>query len=124
MDGMTLLAEARAAGLEVRADGDRLVVRGPRTRENLARSLLAHKPDVMAAIHAVAERVAVMQSQLPRSGAVPFLMFRTAALATDAPGRCLSCGDRLTPGQRYRCAPCGEAARLVLAGREHESAGR
>src|SRR5688572_1000777 len=99
MDGMTLLAEARAAGLEVRADGDRLVVRGPRTQEGLARALLAHKPDVLTALQAVAERAAVMRMQLPRSGPVPFLTYRPAALATDTPGRCLSCGDGLTPDQ-------------------------
>lgn len=37
MDGLTLLAEARAAGLEVRAEGDRLVIRGPRKAEALAK---------------------------------------------------------------------------------------
>ena len=31
MDGLTILNEARAAGLEIKVDGDRLVVRGPRS---------------------------------------------------------------------------------------------
>ncbi len=48
MGGVALLDEARAAGLTVRADGDRLVVRGPRRCAALARSILDHKPDVMA----------------------------------------------------------------------------
>ena len=52
MDGVALLAEANAAGLTVRADGDRLVVRGPRRCAALAQSLLARKPDVLAALEA------------------------------------------------------------------------
>jgi hypothetical protein len=48
--GCDLLAEARAAGLTARAEGDRLVVRGPRSAEALMRRLLAHKPDVLAAL--------------------------------------------------------------------------
>ncbi|MEE9297191.1 MAG: hypothetical protein V3W34_19805 [Phycisphaerae bacterium] len=47
---VALLAEARAAGLTVRADGDRLVIRGPRRCAELAQSILARKPDVMAAL--------------------------------------------------------------------------
>jgi hypothetical protein len=43
MDVVVLLEEARARGLEVRADGDRLVMRGPRSAEALVRQLLAHK---------------------------------------------------------------------------------
>jgi hypothetical protein len=42
-----LLEQAQAAGLEVHADGDRLVVRGPQSAEALARQLLAHKGDLM-----------------------------------------------------------------------------
>ena len=38
-----LLAEARAAGLALRADGERLVIRGPRECEALAKKLLAHR---------------------------------------------------------------------------------
>jgi hypothetical protein len=56
MDGVTALAEARAAGLEVRADGDRLVVRGPRSAEVLAKRLLGCKADVMAALEAEAAK--------------------------------------------------------------------
>jgi hypothetical protein len=52
MDGVTLLREARAAGLSVAAEGDKLVIRGPRRAEPVARLLLAHKPDVLAALAA------------------------------------------------------------------------
>lgn len=52
MDGMTLLKNARAAGLRVTADGDRLVVRGPRSEEPVAAQLLANKQLVMTALRA------------------------------------------------------------------------
>ena len=52
MDGMTLLEEARAAGLTVLADGTRLVVRGPRAAEAMARRLLERKVEVLAALAA------------------------------------------------------------------------
>src|SRR5262245_63117992 len=48
----TLLEQAQAIGLDVRADGDRLVVRGPQSAEALARQLLAHKGDLMRLLSA------------------------------------------------------------------------
>ena len=50
MDGMTLLEEARAAGLTVTTDGDRLRIRGPRSAEPIAQKILRHKADVLAAL--------------------------------------------------------------------------
>jgi hypothetical protein len=47
MDGLTLLHEARAAGLMVTVEGGRLRVRGPRRADALARALLAHKEAVL-----------------------------------------------------------------------------
>ena len=44
----TLLVEAQIAGLELRADGERLVIRGPRECEALAKELLAHKVTIPA----------------------------------------------------------------------------
>ena len=46
MDALTLLRKASEAGLEVRADGERLVVRGPRRHEDLARHVL-DRQDIM-----------------------------------------------------------------------------
>lgn len=43
MDGLTLVAEAERAGLSVSANGNALVVRGPRRAEPLARRLIANK---------------------------------------------------------------------------------
>lgn len=60
----TLLAEAQAAGLKVRTDGDRLVVRGPRTAEALAKALLARKGEVVAML-AATRPPAAHRSALP-----------------------------------------------------------
>ena len=50
MDGLTLLSDATAAGLTVRANAGRLVIRGPRAAEAVARRLLEHKAEVLAAL--------------------------------------------------------------------------
>ena len=50
MDGLALLQAADAAGLTVNVDGDRLVIRGPRSADATARALLEHKPEIMAAL--------------------------------------------------------------------------
>jgi len=51
MGGVKLLEEARAAGLRVRAEGDRLIVRGPKSAEPVAKALLAKKAEVLALLH-------------------------------------------------------------------------
>lgn len=56
MDAVALLAEARAAGLEVRAEGDRLIIRGPRRAEAVARRLLDAKPVLMPVLTRSARR--------------------------------------------------------------------
>src|SRR5215472_3239959 len=50
MDGLTLLRRARDAGLAVATEGDKLVIRGPKCAEEIARLLIEHKPEVMAAL--------------------------------------------------------------------------
>jgi len=50
MDGLTLLREAKKAGLGVRRDGDQLVIRGPRSAEAVAQRLLANKAAVIDAL--------------------------------------------------------------------------
>jgi hypothetical protein len=50
MDGVMLLRHAREAGLRVETEGDKLVIRGPRNAEPVARLLIEHKPEVMAAL--------------------------------------------------------------------------
>ena len=48
MDALALLAEAEAAGLEVRREGERLVVRGPKSAAALAERILDAKSDLLA----------------------------------------------------------------------------
>src|SRR5262245_22490124 len=50
MDGLTLLEQARSAGLTVIIQGDKLVIRGPRRAGPLAEQLLARKGEVMDAL--------------------------------------------------------------------------
>jgi hypothetical protein len=52
MDGLSLLRKAHDAGLKVRADGEKLVINGPRRAEPVALLLLKNKPIVMAALAA------------------------------------------------------------------------
>ena len=50
MDVLTLLREARAAGLHLRAEGDKLLVEGPKTAAPIVERLRQHKPEVLAAL--------------------------------------------------------------------------
>ena len=52
MDGVMLLSLARAAGLTVLADSDRLVVRGPTSCERLALELLERKAELLPLVSA------------------------------------------------------------------------
>ena len=47
MEGITFLERARAAGLRVYADGETLIIRGPRRADDVARELLEHKAEVL-----------------------------------------------------------------------------
>ncbi len=97
MDGITLLAEARAAGLTVMVEGARLRIRGPKRAEPIARRLIAHKEDVLTALTEDAgpldprpvagsslrgwdtearELIAFFQSARPRLPRMPFRLTR------------------------------------------------
>ncbi len=52
MVAVNLLQEAEAAGLSVRVDGDRLVVRGPKSAADIAERLLDRKAEVIEALAA------------------------------------------------------------------------
>lgn len=54
MDGLTLIRAARALGLSVLADGDTLVVRGPKHASNVACCLTGNKSAVMTALTSAA----------------------------------------------------------------------
>ena len=60
MDGLTLLREAESAGLQVHAEGDKLVVEGPKSAEPIALRLIKHKASVLPlVIGAVAREHAI-----------------------------------------------------------------
>jgi hypothetical protein len=50
MDALTLLDQAREAGLAVACDGDKLLVRGPRGAEPVVRQLAEHKAEILTAL--------------------------------------------------------------------------
>jgi hypothetical protein len=50
MVGLNLIREAGVAGLTVWAEGDRLRIRGPKAADVIARRLVEHKAEVMAAL--------------------------------------------------------------------------
>jgi tubulysin polyketide synthase-like protein len=50
-----LLAAARAAGLTLKAHGDRLRITGPKSAESIVRKIQAHKAEVLAALRSVGE---------------------------------------------------------------------
>jgi hypothetical protein len=110
-----LLTDARAAGLEVRVEPGRLVVRGPRSLEGVAQRLLAQKADVVALLAAedadIAWRVDAMRPQVPVRGPIPVLV---ACDTIPATGRCISYGDRLPNRLQFRCSLCSQAAWIVL----------
>src|SRR5919198_567597 len=76
MGGLSLLERARSAGLQVSAEGGRLVVRGPRRAEPVARELLAHKVDVVRLLTCSgleAEDAACMPNEAaPQTAQFPF----------------------------------------------------
>jgi hypothetical protein len=114
VDGVTLLREARHAGLRVEARDGQLVVSGPRRLEAVVRRLIEAKPSILDAIESdVAWRVEVMRTQMTTQGQVPLLIARPGHGIE--PGTCCSCGDDLADDERYRCRLCVTAAVTVLA---------
>jgi hypothetical protein len=114
-DALTVLAEARAVGLEVRAEPGRLVVRGPRAQETVAQRLLERKSEVSALLAAedveVAWRIEAMRPQVPQRGAIPVLVARDVR---PTPGSCVSCGELLHEDVAFRCSLCARATWVVL----------
>jgi hypothetical protein len=61
MDCLSLLVEARAAGLTLTVEGERLTLRGPKAAESLARHLLARKDEILALGERYEERAAILE---------------------------------------------------------------
>ena len=115
MDGMILLRQARAAGLRVATDGDRLVVQGPRRLEPVARTLLAEELVILRALAeepAVAWRIDAMRPQVTTGAAIPLLLARPGIRFPSK--SCCSCGDALAAADHYRCGSCVSAVVAIL----------
>jgi len=116
VDGLILLQEARQAGLKVSVSGDTLVVQGLRRLQPFAQTLLAEKSRVIRALaeeqREIAWRIDAMRPQVTATGAIPLLLARPGIRFPA--GTCCSCGEHLTPDDRYRCPPCVVAATAVL----------
>jgi hypothetical protein len=124
MDGLMLLRRAHASGLSVEAEGDRLVIRGPRRADAMARLLLAHKSTVMAALR-TDQRLPRAESELrarwdaaiwrtfyedraaghQRDGGHSKAFANQLAWSEAESAWHMACGER-TP--RSECAGCGE----------------
>jgi len=61
MDGVEVLTEAHAAGLQIHMDGERLIMRGPKRLASLAQHLLSHKAAILEILELFEERAAIME---------------------------------------------------------------
>src|SRR5438552_1989352 len=124
MEGLTLVARARAAGLKVEADSNRPVIRGPKRAEPVAQELIAAKANVLSAL-AVARRVDAFRIQLTAwraAGRAAWPVFSLPDVPEPSPGAftCISCGAGIRPPASgeirvaARCRTCVEAVRLGL----------
>ena len=119
MDGIALLGEARAAGLVVETDGDRLRIRGPSSAGDVARRLLDHKADVLRALDAAPEPPAhwppdALAAHVAKHGAYPAggIGPPTPEDTTAALARAVDVPDwfDLDPPDGWTCPTCGAMA--------------
>src|SRR5437764_3160967 len=112
-----LLGALQRRGVDLVLSGDRIRYRprGAVTPE-LRSALIEHKAELLALLaeddHAVRWRAEAMRPRVPPTGPIPAMCARRLSSVPD--GCCLSCGEPLPPGNRYRCEPCVQAAWLVL----------
>jgi hypothetical protein len=119
VEGMTLVHQARAAGMTLRAEGDTLVVRGPESAQPIVDALREHKADVLALLASeegeVAWRVEALRGHVPAHGpiVVPpvWLGLQWAGVASRT---CSLCGDPLPADRQFRCELCVRAVAAVL----------
>jgi hypothetical protein len=118
-----LLASLRGLGVQVSLVGDDLRLGGASAvlTDALIDRVGAAKATLRAELQAeevaqddlfLAWRAEAMRTQIGPGPRVPFLVARRDV--SDAPGRCLSCGDPRGSGRRYRCGPCVRAAEVVV----------
>lgn len=133
MNPLEVLAQARAASLTLKPNGDRLKVRGPQEALDAWRDTLReHKPAIMALLteeamreaREVAWRVAALRPhvarlgplRLPpvRDGVPPLVSQDPLSGALNYGTYCASCGEPRESSQTYHCRPCACARQIVL----------
>jgi hypothetical protein len=114
-----LLTTLTTAGCRVVAKNEQLQVRGPSSAPltpELRAAIAAHKAELLALVTGgdpeVRWRVEAMRPRVPPTGVIPPMYARE--LSRVPADCCLSCGDPLTPGNKYNCEPCVRAAWQVL----------
>ena len=121
MDSMTtLLDSARAAGVTMRLDGERLIVRGPKSAETLAKSILAQKAAVVACLLVAPKTTDESSNATATPRCVPNESQR--AMPPPTAERCFCCGQRRwwrsVFGSHLICATCHPPSfRSVVAAR-------
>ena len=113
MDGLSLLERARQAGLEVRADGSRLLVTGPKRLEGLAQALLAAKAEILAELESEARIGAALRGAVSITAGDFRIRTVEDLLAAggdgNLPARCFACSNTRwwrTPGAHWICSTC------------------
>jgi len=106
VDGLTLLQQAREAGLAVKAEADKLVIRGPKCAEPVALLLIESKPKVLAALGEAGAWQARHREALAHWG-----VLHPANEAAQLAWREMQVRWHFLHGQRvpeWQCAGCGE----------------
>ena len=113
MDGLSLLRQARNAGLRLEAAGDKLKITGPKAAEPVVKLLAAHKAEVLAAL-ANTPRETELLAQTPQ-------FEQLAPLEETVPGLEQPCDARRGKVQHdgkiflHFCIECGvPTVRLVM----------
>ena len=112
-----MLGSLRQRGIQLVPAGDGRLRYRPREALSEAdrEALVRHRDAIFALLESdpVGWRAAVMTTQVRRTGNIPLLLARPGSKLP--PESCCSCGDQLSPDDRYRCTPCVAATVRVLA---------
>lgn len=108
MDAVALLREARACGLTVTADGDQLVVTGPKNAANVVRKLADNKPAVLAALRSPTDLSALSAVGKFLENAAKGGNVADADKQIEPPQACKACGGCIGwySGRRVACWSC------------------
>ncbi len=104
-----LLVDARAAGLEVRADGDQLVLKGPARCQSFVRRILENKASVLVALRGECESAEAQEPPVEDLASIIRRSITEPFPGVDAWVPCRGgCGTLVGAGQK--CRPCAEKA--------------